>query len=405
MIDCDVLVAGGGVSGVAAAVSAARGGCRVVLIEKNDALGGAGTRGMLRAICGLYLNGGAEPTATLNAGIAREIVAQLGALSPHRTIQRIGKVFVLPYASVDLEEALVSLCRNETDLTVLPGSTAFTVARESGRISEVAVVRNGVQQSIRPQAVIDCTGNGEIGFMAGAEFDLAPPDEIQMAGYTVRLRGLQGRDQALAVKVPYVLAEAVKNGGLSTSIRFTAFSAGDGPDDGFLKFSAEGMNSTEREQRMQEDVLKAMRILTARLPSFQGATIVGTSAGVLDREGRRIQGEYILTEKDVLNARKFSDGIVKNSWPIELWDRSKGTIYRYVPAGDYYEIPFRCLNVKGFHNLLTAGRCISVTHQALGSVRVMGTCMALGDVAGRAAAGLIKTGRYPDFTRRENRVE
>jgi hypothetical protein len=106
----------------------------------------------------------------------------------------------------------------------------------------------------------------------------------------------------------------------------------------------------------------------------------------------------MLTEEDVLTARKFPDAIVRNAWPVELWDRSKGTLYRYVPRGDYYEIPFRCITVKGISNLLTAGRCISVSHAALGSTRVMGTCMALGDQAGRAAAYYVRNGEYPENT-------
>jgi hypothetical protein len=117
---------------------------------------------------------------------------------------------------------------------------------------------------------------------------------------------------------------------------------------------------------------------------------------VLEREGRRVRGEYTLTKDDVLLARKFSDGIVKNAWPIELWDRLKGTVYKYVPRGDYYEIPLRCLMVRNIANLLTAGRCISVTHEALGSTRVMGACMALGDQAGKAAAYRVKNGKYPE---------
>ena len=87
---------------------------------------------------------------------------------------------------------------------------------------------------------------------------------------------------------------------------------------------------------------------------------------------------------------------MKNAWPIELWDRSRGTIYRYPPRGDYYEIPFRCLSVPGVANLLTAGRCISVTHAALGSTRVMGSCLALGEMSGRAAAYYAANGKFPD---------
>jgi hypothetical protein len=88
--------------------------------------------------------------------------------------------------------------------------------------------------------------------------------------------------------------------------------------------------------------------------------------------------------------------VTKNAWPVELWDRDKGTIYTYVPRGDYYEIPFRCLQVKGISNLLTAGRCISVTREALGSTRVMGSCISLGEQAGRAAAYWVRNGSYPE---------
>ena len=96
----------------------------------------------------------------------------------------------------------------------------------------------------------------------------------------------------------------------------------------------------------------------------------------------------------MLGAAKFHDGVVKNSWPIELWDRNRGTVYKYLEPGEYYDIPFRCLKVKGLSNLLCAGRCISVSHEALGSTRVMGTCISLGEQAGLAAAHYVKKGKY-----------
>lgn len=396
-MECDVLVAGGGVSGVCAAVAAARAGCATLLIEKEKGPGGTGVRGMLRTICGLYLNGAAVPAETLNDGLVREVVFLLTARSPQRTVRKIGRVFILPYESSDLQEVLGSLCRNEPNLTVLLDTAVVSVTAEGGRVAGAAIQHGGTGREIRPRAVIDCTGSGDVASMAGAAFELAAPEDIQLAGYTVRVRGLRPADEALALKIPYVLADAVKSGELPSSMRFTTFSSGDGPDEGFLKFSVEGAGGTERLQKTEANVASAFRILTARLPAFREASIAGTSPDVLDREGRRITGEYVLTEEDVLSARKFPDGVVKNSWPIELWDRKRGTIYKYVPPGDYYEVPFRCLTVKGFSNLLTAGRCISVTHEALGSTRVMGTCMALGDAAGRAAAGLVRNGEYPSF--------
>jgi hypothetical protein len=243
---------------------------------------------------------------------------------------------------------------------------------------------------------VECTGDGELAFLAGAENEVADAEELQLAGLTVLVRGLSDPDQALAIKVPYVLGKAVEQGRLSSVMRFTAFSSGDRHDEGYLKFSIETGISTDQEQQARDRVLKAVRVLQEELPSFKNVSVEQMS-GILPREGRRIVGDYILTEQDILSARKFPDGVVGNSWPIELWDRSRGTRYRYPPEGDYYEIPFRCLQVKGFNNLLTAGRCISATHAALGSTRVMGTCLALGDAAGQAAAELATKGQYPHY--------
>jgi hypothetical protein len=391
---CDVLVAGGGVAGVAAAVSASRRGSRVVLIEKNGQLGGTGTRGLLRSLCGLYLNGDTLPGDTLNPGIVREIVFALHARSPYRTVQKTGQVYVLPYEGAELASVFEGLCKSEGRLTVLLGSCVVAAATREGLVTEVTAEGNG-RFRIRPRAAIDATGNGEMGLLAGAAFDLAPQEQLQLAGYSLRVKGLTNRD-GLELKVPYVLA-AIGDAASSPTLRFTTFSAGEGPDDGYLKFNSSDPEGPEREQRMQTDIATALALLATRLPSFRKAFIEETSRAVIDREGRRLRGDYVLTEEDVLGGRKFSDGAVRNAWPIEQWDRKQGTMYRYVPKGDYYEIPFRSLVVKGFANLLSAGRCISATHEALGSVRVMGCCMATGDSAGRAAAALVKTGKYGEY--------
>ncbi|MBI1811455.1 MAG: FAD-dependent oxidoreductase [Nitrospirae bacterium] len=194
--------------------------------------------------------------------------------------------------------------------------------------------------------------------------------------------------------MPFYLAEASEKKVLSFYLRFSTLSPGDAPDEGYLKISVVVADGPEGRQRAITDALSVHRYLADRLEQFKDSYIAGTSQAVMQREGRRIRGEYTLTEDDILSARKFSDGIVKNSWPIEIWDRNKGTIYKYVPKDDYYEIPIGCLKVKGFKNLLCAGRCISVSREALGSTRVMGTCISLGEQAGMAAANKIKHGNY-----------
>lgn len=391
-ISCDILVAGGGVSGTAAALAAAREGAHTVLIEKENGLGGAGYFGLLHFICGLYLNGDTLPDETLNHGIVREIVALLGDISPHRTIRKIGQVYVLPYSGEDLRSVFTSLCRKEPKLSVHFNTKAISVEKKDGMIMKIVVEHLSSPRGIFPKAVIDCSGSGDISAMAGASFELSSSEKLQLAGYTLLLKGLKDADEALSIKVPYYLAAAVRKNILSPYLRFTTFTSGDAPDEGYCKMSIDGIDGTDRERRARKDALAVHDYLKNVLPSFKDSYIAGSSSHVMDREGRRISGEYTLTEEDVLNARKFHDGVVKNSWPIEIWDKNKGTIYKYIKRGDYYEIPFRCLKVKGIANLFCAGRCISVSSAALGSTRVMGACIALGEQAGRGAASMVREG-------------
>jgi len=105
------------------------------------------------------------------------------------------------------------------------------------------------------------------------------------------------------------------------------------------------------------------------------------------REGRRVIGRYRLTREDVLVGRKFEDGVARASWPIELWEEGQlGASFEYLPDGETYDIPLRCLHARDVENLFVAGRCLSASHEALGSARVIGTCLATGAAAGRAAA-------------------
>lgn len=393
---CDVLVVGAGVAGTAAAVAASRGGARTLLLEREEYLGGTGYAGMFQTICGLYLNADAVPTETLNKGIAREITALLRKASPKNEIRKMGQVFVLPYTRDDLQSVLTSLCDGEKELSTLLGHAVMSAEREQSAIKAVTIEGVHGKEVIAPTMVIDCSGTGVVAAMAGAAFELTPDDERQLAGFVVRVKGLKDVDEHLSLKVPYHLAQAVKQGLLAPAARYTLFSPGEVADEGYCKMSVSALDEASGVEKARADADAMIKYLASVLPAFEHASLVDTSHKVLEREGRRVVGEYLLTKEDVLSAKKFPDGVVKNSWPIELWDSSKGTIYRYVPRGDHYEVPFRCLTVKGIENLLVAGRCISVTHEALGSTRVMGTCMALGEQAGKAAAYWIKNQKYPE---------
>lgn len=387
---CAVLVIGGGVAGAVAAVAAARGGAATILLEREAALGGIGQAGMFRGICGLYRNGGDTPGDLLNSGLLGGLVARLDTVP-----ERVGKVWLQPLGRYDLECLLTEFCEQEPRLRVLRNHAATTVTKDGRTIVAVTAFGPTGTRIITADVTIDCTGDGNFAVMAGADFDLTSPEERQLAGFSIHFRGLADPIDALALQVPFVCARGVATGALPPRLRFTTFTPGEAGDDGYCKLSVAGGDTPDHDRQARDDAQSLWDFLATTLPAFARSTIYALSPRVLDREGRRIRGAYQLTAEDILAARKFSDGVIRNAWPMESWEQERGPIYRYTPDGDYYEIPFRCLRVLGYDNLLCAGRCISVTSEALASTRIMGACMALGAQAGHAAAWRAVHGDYP----------
>lgn len=384
-VSCDVLIVGLGVAGIGAGVRAAREGAHTILIERNGSPGGVAVAGMHRFICGLYSNGMERPDATLNGGIAAEICRGLQERAPQRQVQRIGRVHVLPFSTRDLVSTFRALSEREADLEVFYDTEAVAVRMERNAIASVTARHRSAELEIVPRAVVDCSGDGSVIRMSGARYQVTGPRESQLAGYSVRLKRLRNVDEMLPLRVPYHLAKAVSEGRMPVHLKFTTFAPGDDADEGYFRLNVppEGRG---RNQRARSDALLAHRHLSRVLDSFKDSIIAETSPRVVDREGPRACGEYTLTADDVLNARKFPDGAVRNAWPIELWDPERGPSYRYLEPGEYHEIPLRCLKLQDVSNCWCAGRCISATREALGSTRVMGTCVSLGEEAGRAAA-------------------
>jgi hypothetical protein len=147
---------------------------------------------------------------------------------------------------------------------------------------------------------------------------------------------------------------------------------------------------TSRRQMAQVD-----RFLRARVPGFAEA-YVAQSGMIGVRESRRICGEYQLTGHDVLAARRFPDAIAQCAYPVDIHNpEGSGTLLRRVPQGESYDIPLRSLLPRDVDALLVAGRCISGTHVAHSSYRIMPVCMATGQAAGVCAALAARTGRQP----------
>ena len=381
--ECDILVVGGGTAGMTAAISASRSGAEVLLIEEENNVGGAAIAGLNSYICGLFLNSEKTPKSTLNDGIPREIYLNLRNLDDTKKITRMGKVYVLPYSPKDLLKVFASLFQKERRLKVLKNCRAISV-KASGKVIKEVKVKGGKDVFvITPKAVVDSSGEGVIVKLSGAEYLLSDNSSRQLAGYSMKIKGVKHLSQMVEIEVPYYTRKGINKKVLPAYLKYATLTLGGKNDEAVIKLS---ISSERKIKEVAGDARKLHKYLASCVPSLKGSRITETSPGLLNREGIRVKGEYVLKASDVINARKFSDGGVKNAWPIEFWDQKKGSQYKYVSPGDFYEIPTRCIKSKDIENLYCAGRCISASQEALASTRVMGTCMALGEEAGRAAA-------------------
>ena len=140
----------------------------------------------------------------------------------------------------------------------------------------------------------------------------------------------------------------------------------------------------EREGRKQ--AFEYARFLHDQVPGYENAVLGGLSTQIGVRESRRVKGEYWLTKEDVLGARKFDDAVAQCGAPIEEHHAGGDTRWEYLPDGETYDIPFRCLVPQELEGVVVAGRCLSASHDAHASVRSIGQCLAMGQAAGLAAA-------------------
>jgi hypothetical protein len=154
------------------------------------------------------------------------------------------------------------------------------------------------------------------------------------------------------------------------------------------------MTAAELEGRRQTAVL--LDLFRRRSPRFKDAYLIKTAAQIGVRESRRVMGLYTIDVDDVLEAAKFDDGIARSRYPVDIHSPTgEGTVIQRLPPGEFYEVPYRCLVPREVDNLLIGSRCISSTHEAHSSLRVMPVVAGIGEAAGVAAAWAVRQGIPP----------
>jgi hypothetical protein len=391
--ECDVLVIGGGAAGIAAAVAASRSGATVVLVERYGFLGGLATAGMVGTICGLYHRSEDSQPRYVCGGFVHEWAEHLAQRSASKPVYTAGGLWVLPYNSWAFQRLADQIIGDLSGLELILHGTLTAVKTQHRQVKEIEILVWDKMTTLRSQCIVDCTGDGTVIYLAGGSITENPS---QAAGILFTMSPVDGGLQTTGERVAVLraIAKRVGQGKLDPACRQVSFVQSAEPDRGVsLKLSFADCSDdplrkmTALELRGRELVDQLSDFLPFASPAFKKARLsrVATQVGI--RIGRTIRGQVVLDETDVLECRKFSDGVACSAWPIEEWNRSdQRPRMSYLPVGQHYEIPLRCLISEEFDNVFAAGRCISATERALCSARVIGTALATGWAAGVAAA-------------------
>jgi len=424
--ETDVLVVGGGPAGIGAALGAAAAGAEVVLAERYAFLGGNATAALVMPLMSFHTqraaferadgaklfptdHGPGEPVvAGALAELLRRLIAAGGAIAPSPdtgyTVPFDPELFKLAALEL-LDEAGVQLLFH-----------AFASGVVDGPVRGVVFETKSGPLVARARVVVDCTGDGDVAARAGAHYEVGREEDGLVQPMTLMFRMVRFERAGFEAYVRAHPQQWRGVHGLWDLIR-KASAAGDLdlPREDLLFFGTPhkaevSVNSTRVTRALGIDVFDwsraelesrgQMRQIAAFLrryvPGFENAYIAQSGVHTGVRETRRIVGDYRLSAEDVLGARQFDDVIARGAYPMDIHNpKGSGTVLKRLPPGAAYDIPLRCLLPRGIEGLLVAGRCISGSHQAHSSYRVMPIVMATGQAAGVCAALAAKRGLTP----------
>ncbi|HVU26418.1 MAG TPA: FAD-dependent oxidoreductase [Verrucomicrobiae bacterium] len=353
----DIAVVGSGAAGIAAAITAARAGCRVLLLDKNAAPGGTGGFSGLTTLCGLF----DEDGKFLNEGFTCEFTEAIAETAPVKT----GRVWILPYRSEKFRAAAEIFFAATPKLQTCWNTPLAKVMAEGNRIVSI----NGFHVG----AIIDCSGSAEVAYAVGAEC-LATDGATQASAVIFPLHHVMRKlfSPADAAQILLPLARA--------GFPPLNFQPNLEPDAVTVKFTGR-----------PEQIPQVIQFLRRNISGFENCLTPLENFAPARRAGQMIIGEYLLSGADVLAGRKFPDAIARCCWPIEQWSPDGKVCLRYLPPNTHYEIPARSLRAKGMKNLFMAGKTISADADAIASARVMGCCLATGVAAGHCAVHYLES--------------
>ncbi|MCL4533835.1 MAG: FAD-dependent oxidoreductase [Bacteroidetes bacterium] len=446
----DVTVAGGGTAGFVAAIAAARAGAHTLLVERYQTLGGMMTGGLVIGIHTMRIHQGISTvnpyqettyqSQQVVRGIAQEVVDRL--IEMGGAFSRKGESSSIVRFDPELLKYLISEMLDEAGVEVWLDSLMTDVVVEDGMVKAILVNNKSGRHLVEADVFIDATGDADLAVAAGAPWELGRPQDgrtmpasmvFTMGGVDLpklfafvreNPEGLEsgsidGIEQRYCEDKPILVrysTKALKNVDpadlprapgarnpithfqVSTSIRggqIVRTETNHIMDSVYGLDLANASDLSEGIQRARRHVMQAVNFYRKYIPGYENAYLLQTADQLGVRETRRIVGDYVMTAEDVLNATKFPDKIARGGRAMNIhsedgWSAAaegfSGKQWLEIKDGKAYDVPYRALLPKDVEGLLVAGRCISVDHMALGSLRGEPLCMATGQAAGVAAA-------------------
>lgn len=417
----DLIVAGAGPSGCAAALAAARMGAKVLLIDKGGYPGGMNTAAMVCPIMAFH-----SGQTQIIKGIAQEVIDQLakrGATLGHIPDPLGVTSSITPIEPAAMRLAWFELLAAEPNLTLLLHSFISGAQVENNEVTEVQLVNKSGSATVQGKRFIDATGDGDLAACCRGGFDMGRPTDSLSQPMTLMfkvggvnfseviaymranpeqfvLSGSADLEKYLAVSGFFdIVKNAKKEGDFEVPRDRVLFFQGVNPGEIMVNTtrvirlsgtSAKDLTAAEIAAHHQVDGLLAF--FKKYLPGFENSFLVAVADLTGVRESRRFHCKTTLTIEDVYEERQSDEGVALCAFPIDIHDPAGADLQWVRRKKDFcYDIPYGTMVPKKLTNLLVTGRCISATHEALASARISATSMALGQAAGTAAALSLQT--------------
>ena len=405
----DVVVVGGGPAGIVAATAAARAGRSTILIERYGFLGGAGTAAGLSTFCGLHANIGGEHRRVVR-GLCDDILERLEKMDalnpPHLSVQnRIqAQAYDISAYKIAADEMLLAAGAK----LLFHAFAVAAVMKNEREIDAVIVETKSGRRALRGRMFIDCSGDGDLAAWAGAPYEVGDGKGNMLYPSTMfRINAVDAEKAGRAWElIPKLMDEAEAKGRrfprkkpivrpqrdpIEWRANLTQIKNPDG--SAVSGIDAEQLSYGEVEGRRQcWDVFDFIRAVT---PGFEKAYIVEIAPQLGIRETRRVRGETMVSEDEILDCADFADSVGVNGWPVEAHVAGDVKFVFARKERGFNQLPYRMIVPLGLDNLFVAGRCASMTHEGQSSARVTGPCFVMGQAAGTAADLALKSGLAP----------